>query len=167
MLDTSPLFSNKPVGEPAVVLHRFGGSYGAAEFLLTATQEEMEGEIRITLVNGWGVPVKVLNLNNIRVSQEAIHLPRRIDTLELEISGFISEAKLFHKQNYLSYTSHPLMPLGSKSSSLNRQRVRGKRSHRCPSVTVLKIGESLSSKLWKVSASVRRAFRRGRTGVDG
>ena len=42
MLETSPLFSSKPVGEAAVVLHRFGGSYGAAKFLLTAAQEEME-----------------------------------------------------------------------------------------------------------------------------
>jgi GNAT superfamily N-acetyltransferase len=34
---------------------------------LTAAQEEMEGEIRITLVNGWGVPIKVFNLNDIQV----------------------------------------------------------------------------------------------------
>jgi phosphoribosyl 1,2-cyclic phosphodiesterase len=76
MLETLPLFSSKPVGEPAVVLHRFGGSYGAAKFLLTAVQEEMEGEIRVTLVNGWGVPVKVLNLSNIRVVQEISFTPQ-------------------------------------------------------------------------------------------
>ncbi|NEQ66206.1 MAG: hypothetical protein F6K21_12015 [Symploca sp. SIO2D2] len=77
MLETSPLFSSKPVGEPAVVLHRFGGTYGAAKFLLTAAQEEMEGEIRVTLVNAWGVPVKVLNLplkllnpSDVKVRQE-------------------------------------------------------------------------------------------------
>jgi hypothetical protein len=29
----SNLFSSKPVGEPVVVLHRFGGSYGEAKFL--------------------------------------------------------------------------------------------------------------------------------------
>ncbi len=76
MLEASPLFSSQPVGEPAVVLHRFGGSYGAAKFLLTAAQEEMEGEIRVTLVNAWGVPVKVLNLANIRVIQEIIFTPQ-------------------------------------------------------------------------------------------
>jgi hypothetical protein len=27
----SDLFSSKPVGEPVIVLHRFGGSYGEAE----------------------------------------------------------------------------------------------------------------------------------------
>ncbi len=70
MLETSPLFSSKPVGEPAVVLHRFGGSYGAAQFLLTASQEEIEGQIRITLVNGWGMPIRVLNLSNIKIIQK-------------------------------------------------------------------------------------------------
>ncbi|MBD2770884.1 CHAT domain-containing protein [Iningainema sp. BLCCT55] len=70
MLETAPLFSSKPVGEPAVVLHRFGGSYGAAKFLLTAAQEEIEGEIRVTLVNGWGVPVRVITLDNVKITQE-------------------------------------------------------------------------------------------------
>ncbi|MBD2519819.1 hypothetical protein H6G93_33725 [Nostoc sp. FACHB-973] len=69
MLDTSPLFSCQPLGESAVVLHRFGGSYGAAEFLLTAAQEEMQGEITVTLVNGWGVPIRVLSLGKISVTQ--------------------------------------------------------------------------------------------------
>jgi len=78
MLETSPLFSSKPVGEPAVVLHRFGGTYGAAKFLLTAAQEEMEGEIRVTLVNGWGVPVRVLNLNNVVVKEKDINRSRAI-----------------------------------------------------------------------------------------
>ncbi|MBW4599262.1 MAG: hypothetical protein KME29_06515 [Calothrix sp. FI2-JRJ7] len=49
MLDVSiqevPLFNFKAIGEPAIILHRFGGTYGAAKFLLTAASEEMEGEI--------------------------------------------------------------------------------------------------------------------------
>ncbi|MEH1830477.1 MAG: tetratricopeptide repeat protein [Nostoc sp.] len=69
MLDTSPLFSCQPLGEPAVVLHRFGGSYGAARFLLTAAQEEIQGEIKVTLVNGWGMPIRVLSLDQISVTQ--------------------------------------------------------------------------------------------------
>jgi phosphoribosyl 1,2-cyclic phosphodiesterase len=75
MLETSPLFSSKPVGEPTIVLHRFGGTYGPAKFLLKAAPQEVEGEIRVTLVNGWGVPVKVLNLANIRVLQEISFTP--------------------------------------------------------------------------------------------
>lgn len=67
LLDTMPLFSNEPVGEPAVVLHRFGGTYGPASFLLTAAQEEMEGTIRINLVNGWGMPIRVITLDDVSV----------------------------------------------------------------------------------------------------
>ncbi|MGF1990392.1 MAG: ATP-binding protein [Nostoc sp. ZfuVER08] len=69
MLDTSQLFSCQPLGEPAVVLHRFGGSYGAAEFLLRAAQEEMQGEITVTLANSWGMPIRVLSLGQINITQ--------------------------------------------------------------------------------------------------
>jgi tetratricopeptide (TPR) repeat protein len=69
ILDTSQLFSCQPLGEPAVVLHRFGGSYGAAEFLLTAAQEKMQGEITVTLANAWGMPIRVLSLGKISVTQ--------------------------------------------------------------------------------------------------
>jgi tetratricopeptide (TPR) repeat protein len=75
MVDTAPLFTNQPLGEPAVVLHRFGGTYGPAMFLLTAVQEEMEGSIRITLVNGWGVPVDVIELADVRIRREATGIP--------------------------------------------------------------------------------------------
>ncbi len=70
LVDTMPLFSNEPVGEPAIVLHRFGGSYGPATFLLMAAQKEMEGTIRINLVNGWGMPIRVITLDNVRVVQK-------------------------------------------------------------------------------------------------
>ncbi|MCF2150124.1 ATP-binding protein [Desmonostoc muscorum LEGE 12446] len=79
MLDTSPLFSCEPLGEPAVVLHRFGGSYGPAEFLLTAAQKEMEGEITVTLVNNWGMPIRVLNLD---ITQAVTHSQEIISTHE-------------------------------------------------------------------------------------
>ncbi len=68
--DTTPLFKIKTIGEPAVVLHRFGGTYGAAKFLLTAAHKEMKGEIRVTLVNGWGVPLKRLRLEDVAVVTE-------------------------------------------------------------------------------------------------
>jgi len=64
ILDTMPFFSYEPIGEedPAVILHRFGGTYGPATFLLTASQREMSGTIRITLVNDWGVPIERVEL---------------------------------------------------------------------------------------------------------
>ncbi|HLX56683.1 MAG TPA: hypothetical protein VKR83_06640, partial [Ktedonobacteraceae bacterium] len=56
-IDTMPLFSYEPVGQPLVVVHRFGGTYGPAAFLLTAAQGQMAGEIHITMINRGGVPI--------------------------------------------------------------------------------------------------------------
>ena len=66
----SDLFNSQSIGEPVVILHRFGGSYGEAKFLLTAHGDEMEGEIRITLVNKWGVPIKTFQLSSISIKRE-------------------------------------------------------------------------------------------------
>lgn len=63
----SELFASKPVGEPVVVLHRFGGSYGEAKFLLRAAQKEQRGSIKVALVNQWGVLVKVLELEELSI----------------------------------------------------------------------------------------------------
>ncbi|MEQ9368654.1 MAG: tetratricopeptide repeat protein [Coleofasciculus chthonoplastes F3-SA18-01] len=114
MLETSPLFSSKPVGEPAVVLHRFGGSYGAAQFLLTATQEEIEGLIRITLVNGWGMPVNVLCLDDIKIIPEItdknpvspIIAPQLGEIVELSYSTLTSKAQLDFLHQVLQATSY-------------------------------------------------------------
>src|SRR6266567_122199 len=62
ILNTMPLFSCKPIGDALVVLHRFGGTYGPATFLLTASQQEIDGKIHITLVNKWGVPLQSIAL---------------------------------------------------------------------------------------------------------
>src|SRR6266567_4919504 len=45
ILNTMPLFSCKPIGDALVVLHRFSGTYGPATFLLTASQQEIDGKI--------------------------------------------------------------------------------------------------------------------------
>ncbi|MFM6474455.1 MAG: SUMF1/EgtB/PvdO family nonheme iron enzyme [Dolichospermum sp.] len=68
--DTTAIFKIKTISEPAVILHRFGGTYGAAKFLLTAASKEMKGEIRVTLVNGWGVSLKMLRLEVVSIAQE-------------------------------------------------------------------------------------------------
>lgn len=71
----SDLFTSKPVGEPVIVLHRFGGSYGEAKFLLTAAKVEQEGKFTVTLTNRWGVPIKTLNLSSVLSSNEVIASP--------------------------------------------------------------------------------------------
>jgi hypothetical protein len=70
MVDSGPLFRCEAVRESAIVLHRFGGSYGAAEFLLTASLVELNGQLKISLINAWGVPVKVIRLSDLEVRQQ-------------------------------------------------------------------------------------------------
>lgn len=82
----SNLFSSKPVGEPVVVLHRFGGSYGEAKFLLTATDEVTEGEVSITLVNAWGVSIKTIKvLSSLRAIQNVIEVPDNTTNKQAQI----------------------------------------------------------------------------------
>jgi nucleoside phosphorylase len=63
----SELFSSKPVGEPVVVMHRFGGSYGESKFLLTAATDARQGNVKVALINAWGLPVKTINLEQIQL----------------------------------------------------------------------------------------------------
>jgi len=67
MVDSEPLFKCKAVGEPAIVLHRFGGTYAKAKFLLVASQEPISGAIRVTLINNWGVPVRTLEMKDMKI----------------------------------------------------------------------------------------------------
>jgi hypothetical protein len=61
IVDSMPLFSNEVIGEPVVVLHRFGGTYGAAQWLLT-TRQAGYGSIAVKLINPYGVPMKIIQL---------------------------------------------------------------------------------------------------------
>ena len=53
------LFRVEALGDEAVIVHRFGGTYGPAEFKLTALDvwAEQKGQLRFSLFNGWGVPM--------------------------------------------------------------------------------------------------------------
>jgi class 3 adenylate cyclase/tetratricopeptide (TPR) repeat protein len=68
--NAEPLFSCEPLGEPAVVIHRFGGTYGPARFLITAAAAPQEGVIRVTLVNGLGVPMTAFETSPIRLLEK-------------------------------------------------------------------------------------------------
>jgi isoamylase len=67
LVNPGPLFQSEPLGEPAVVLHRFGGTYGPARFLLTAAGKPQRGTVQVTLVNGWGMPLLVLETDEIEI----------------------------------------------------------------------------------------------------
>ncbi|MBD2179416.1 sigma-70 family RNA polymerase sigma factor [Pseudanabaena sp. FACHB-1998] len=69
MVNAGNLFTVTSVGEPAIVLHRFGGTYGNAKFLIKAVKEEREGKIKISLVNSWGVTIRFVNLEKIHIRE--------------------------------------------------------------------------------------------------
>ena len=70
----SSLFTSEPVGEPVIVLHRFGGSYGEAKFLLTAASKSGQENIKVVLINAWGVSVRVFELEQTHiVSRDLIY----------------------------------------------------------------------------------------------
>jgi tetratricopeptide (TPR) repeat protein/HEAT repeat protein len=70
-VDAGDCFKVEPLGEPAVVLHRFGGTYGPARFLLRAGLRESEGLIRVTYTNGAGMPLGIIESPNIFVRARA------------------------------------------------------------------------------------------------
>ncbi|MHB9858277.1 FxSxx-COOH system tetratricopeptide repeat protein [Streptomyces sp. YIM S03343] len=61
-LDGSPRFTCEALGEPTVVLHRFGGTYGPARFVVTAHRDPGPGTLWLTVSNRWGVPVRTVEL---------------------------------------------------------------------------------------------------------
>lgn len=72
ILDTGDLFTHKSIGEPAIVLNRFGGSYGPASFILTASPNERIGNLRINLINSSGLLVHKVEIPDIRVREKAM-----------------------------------------------------------------------------------------------
>ena len=117
------LFSSKPVGEPVVVLHRFGGSYGEAKFLLTAFCRETTGEIRVTLVNKWGVLIKSLKLESISII--------KYQGLTSDSSEIITELKTFQydkshrfqsfQQNHALLTTTAIMAIGGAEDKIHNR----------------------------------------------
>ncbi len=66
ILNMQPYFRYEALSaghRPGVVLHRFGGTYGPAHYLLTASEQPVAaGRISITFVNGWGLPITHMEL---------------------------------------------------------------------------------------------------------
>ncbi|MFG2672095.1 FxSxx-COOH system tetratricopeptide repeat protein [Streptomyces sp. NPDC048445] len=57
-LDGAPHFVCEVLDDPGLVLHRFGGTYGPARFLVTAGPATGPGVLRLTISNQWGAPVR-------------------------------------------------------------------------------------------------------------
>jgi hypothetical protein len=61
-LDGAPHFICQALDDPSVVLHRFGGTYGPARFVVGAGSTLGPGAIWLTISNRWGVPVRTVEL---------------------------------------------------------------------------------------------------------
>jgi hypothetical protein len=80
LLDAHPLFVARPLEGGAVLMHRFGGSYGPARFLLTA-QRSGQMRIIVTLANHWEVPFYSFALDPVRVTEAGEPLPPAVEAL--------------------------------------------------------------------------------------
>ena len=90
MLTAGLAYSIRPLGMPAVVLHRFGGSYGPARFLLTALESADDSGLRLSLLNKWGTPILGVPLPMrivSRSSRDQHEIVTRVDQNSLAHSG--------------------------------------------------------------------------------
>ncbi|CAL9452433.1 hypothetical protein SUDANB145_02466 [Streptomyces sp. enrichment culture] len=77
-LDGAPLFTCAALGEPGVVLHRFGGTYGPARFRVSAGPDTGPASLWLTVTNQWGVPVRKAELRSeIRAGEDVPDRERR------------------------------------------------------------------------------------------
>jgi serralysin len=67
VVEASPAFSCQPEGDASLVVHRFGGTYGPARFVLSANQVAESSRIRITLLSARGLPLRTRDLDDVRV----------------------------------------------------------------------------------------------------
>ncbi|WP_217167630.1 FxSxx-COOH system tetratricopeptide repeat protein [Streptomyces sp. AC512_CC834] len=70
-LDGAPHFDCSALGEPSVVLHRFGGTYGPARFRVSTGTGTGPASLWLTVSNQWGVPVRKAELrSDVRTAAE-------------------------------------------------------------------------------------------------
>src|SRR4029077_16240463 len=65
VLDGAPAFAVEEAGETGVVIHRFGGTYGPAQFIVTAGATARKGELRLALLSGGGVTIQTYALPSV------------------------------------------------------------------------------------------------------
>jgi hypothetical protein len=107
----SELFESKSIGAPVVVIHCFGGSYGAAKFLLKAGIEAKHGKIEVALINAWGVTFRILEVDNIELVTSLISDSRTVylpPTPAVKIPAFTPKTEPEIKNNppkvFISYS---------------------------------------------------------------
>lgn len=106
ILNTQPYFRYEPLNgerDPGIVLHRFGGTYGPAQYLLTASEQEVErGHISITFLNGWDLPMTYLELECVVTAELAENKAQEISVLSEKKATTASKASLIVEEAQLS-----------------------------------------------------------------
>ncbi|MDG9716552.1 FxSxx-COOH system tetratricopeptide repeat protein [Streptomyces sp. DH24] len=138
-LDGAPHFSCAALGEPSVVLHRFGGTYGPARFRVSAGAGTGPASLWLTVSNQWGVPVRKAELrSHIRDGERA---PDR----DRQPAGPVEDMP-----------RPPVLRPGSDGSRTRRQPVRPTPEPGRPTVTVSFTGFNRAWAVWIGSRLERR-----------
>ncbi|MEU6921602.1 MULTISPECIES: FxSxx-COOH system tetratricopeptide repeat protein [unclassified Streptomyces] len=85
-LDGGRHFVCEVLDDPALVLHRYGGTYGPARFVVTAGRATGPAELWLTLTNQWGTPVRKAALP-CRITPQAEGAPD--DTGATAVLGYV------------------------------------------------------------------------------
>ena len=101
-VDGSPGLAVEAIGNPALVLHRFGGSYGPARFLLHASElpDEAQAGLQVTLFTAGGLP-----FHSVRLSVAKDDVQKRL-AMPLTSVGTVSAQAPAPRR----YTFEPLPP---------------------------------------------------------
>jgi predicted NACHT family NTPase len=112
----SELFKTQIIGEPVIMLHRFGGSYGEAKILLTTvSNEQVKGKIAILLTNKWGLEFKKLELTEIQVKSRT----KLAEVLDISQDILFEESNIVLTENIKQEAINPfLKTLGKLYKSL-------------------------------------------------
>jgi len=77
IVDGGARFTSQAVGAGAVVLHRFGGTYGPAQFLVKVEAQPGAWPLLINLLSGWGAPLGRVPVT-IKVVAQSDHAAPRV-----------------------------------------------------------------------------------------
>jgi hypothetical protein len=123
----TPLFTHEPLGDQGIVLHRFGGSYGPAAFLLTAKEQLQKGAITLSFVNRYGMTVHTVVLEEIEITARPPAVePAIIDVPLWQQQGGEVEQELLVEPSFLEEaleTSGDWVSFSGEVSEKGRQRM--------------------------------------------
>ena len=137
IINSGTLFRVEFLGEPVLIVHRYGGTYSPVRFLLTPEPSSLSksGKVRITLANRFGVPMTVLETDAIvvqeSVSAENLIAIARVKPPKLLIAEFkvvtVKMTKLFaYEVGKLEFVqSRNLLSQKKKELQINKETKQG------------------------------------------